>query len=106
MKSTVVGIFGSMESAQRAREALLAHGIDEVSVTLSIDLTADGVAAESPGQSFENQPGQSPSDSRAAASNEAVRSGVCTLTVDGPTGEVETLLRAGGARNVTRLQSP
>ena len=53
----------------------------EILWRLGVPLTDDGVAAEAPGQSFENQPGQPPADSRSARYGEAIRTGACVLSV-------------------------
>jgi hypothetical protein len=58
MRRSVVGIFDSEAGARQARDELLAAGISESSVVISTNLTHDGIAAEAPGQSYENQPGQ------------------------------------------------
>src|SRR5688500_861716 len=55
---TVVGVFDSVSAAEDARATLLEAGVPEKRIALSGGLTDDALAAEAPGQSFENQPGQ------------------------------------------------
>jgi hypothetical protein len=101
---TVVGIFDSLPAAEAARGTLLQAGIPEARIALSAELTADGVAAEAPGQSFENQPGQG-ADRKQAQYGEAVRSGGCVVSVFIRSEEekqyVEGLLRAKRACRTT-----
>ena len=52
----------------------------ETRIALSTDLTEDGIAAEVPGQSFENQPGQPAEQNAQARFGEAVRSGSCNAS--------------------------
>ena len=78
---TVVGIFASAAAAEEARGALLRAGVPENRIALSATLTDDGIAAEAPGQSFENQPGQPAGDRAMARYGEAVRSGACVVSV-------------------------
>jgi hypothetical protein len=51
----LIAVFGSEEEAIRAHSALVGNGIDPNDVAISIDLTRDGIAAEAPGQAYENQ---------------------------------------------------
>lgn len=99
---TVVGVFDSVGGARAAQRALLDAGMVEDRISLSADLTQDALAGEAPGQSYENQPGQSPRDSAAAPYSDAVRTGVCVVSVktDSQTeGErIERVLRERGAR--------
>ena len=78
---TVVGIFASATAAEEARSVLLDSGVPESRIALSTGLTDDGIAAEAPGQSYENQPGQPPEDSRLARHGERVRTGACVVSV-------------------------
>jgi len=78
---TVVGVFGSPAAAEQARFVLLDAGVPENRIALSATLTDDGIGAEAPGQSFENQPGQPRADSEVARYGEAVRTGGCVLSV-------------------------
>lgn len=99
----ITAIFDTVRAAQDARDALLREGLDEDSIVLSASQTADGVAAEAPGQSFENQPGQTEQDSESARFGTAVRSGTCALTLEAATGAEGALgqmLSACGARQV------
>ena len=77
---TVVGVFASPAAAEEARAALIEAGVPESRMALSAGLTDDGIAAEAPGQSFENQPGQ-PADRETARYGEAVRTGACVVSV-------------------------
>jgi hypothetical protein len=103
---TVVGIFASAAAAEEARRALLDAGMPENRMALSAGLTDDGIAAEAPGQSFENQPGQPASESRSARYGEAVRTGACVLSVFTRSAEerqyVEQLLSRNGAHITTQ----
>lgn len=78
---TVVGVFASRAAAEEASSALLLAGVPQARMALSAGLTDDGIAAEVPGQSFENQPGQPAADSAIARYGEAVRAGGCVLSV-------------------------
>jgi hypothetical protein len=51
----LIAVFASGEEAIRAHSALLGSGIDLSDVAISADLTSDGIAAEAPGQAYENQ---------------------------------------------------
>jgi hypothetical protein len=53
----LIAVFSSEEEAVLALFALVANGIDPNDVAISIDLTRDGIAAEAPGQAYENQGG-------------------------------------------------
>jgi hypothetical protein len=101
---TVVGVFASPAAAEQARGALLDGGLSGVRVALSVLLTDDGIAAEAPGQLYENQPGQASSDSRAARYGEAVLAGACALSVFTRSEEekqyVEQLLHRNGAHQI------
>jgi len=77
----VVGVFSSAVAAQHACETLRRAGVPERRIALSTHLTEDGIAAEVPGQSYENQPGQPPEQSAQARFGEAVRSGSCVVSV-------------------------
>lgn len=102
----VTGVFACAADAERARQALIAIGIDGDCVTLSVSQAVDGIAAEAPGQSYENQPGQAAADSKASWYATAVRSGDCALTVDAATAaeraRVGEMLRSCGARSIAR----
>ena len=51
----LIAVFASEGEAMRAHSALLGSGIDPKDVAISADLTRDGIAAEAPGQAYENQ---------------------------------------------------
>jgi hypothetical protein len=106
---TISGVFDSVAAAEQARAILMEAGVPVRRIAVSSDLTADGIAAEAPGQSFENQPGQGAGsavlegsrEKRAARFGEAVRSGACVLSVHARSAEerlmVEELMRRNGA---------
>ena len=54
-RKTMIAVFGSREGADAAREVLLEAGFGASDVTVSIDFSRDAIAAEAPGQAFENQ---------------------------------------------------
>lgn len=93
---TVVGIFGSVPAAEDAKAMLLQAGVPENRIAVSAALTEDAIAAEAPGQSFENQPGQR-HEKKTAEYGEAVRSGGCVVSVFARSDEesqyVEQLMR-------------
>lgn len=93
---TVVGVFDSVSAAEDARATLLQAGVSEKRIALSGGLTDDPLAAEAPGQSFENQPGQG-QERKTAQYGEAVRSGGCVVSVFARSDEeshyVERLMR-------------
>src|SRR5918994_5501264 len=94
---TVAAVFESMPAAEGAKATLMRAGVPEQRIAVSAGLTDDGIAAEVPGQSYENQPGQPAHDSEAARFGEAVRSGACVVSVlarsDEETDYVAELLR-------------
>ena len=94
---TVVAVFDSRPAADGAKAKLLRAGVPESRIALSAGLTDDGIAAEAPGQAYENQPGQPARDPQAARFAEAVRSGACVVSVlarsDEETDYVAALLR-------------
>ena len=105
----VSAVFDSVQRAEDAKRVLLEAGVPPGRIAVSSNLTADGIAAEAPGQSFENQPGQGAGDAvlaesqgkRAARFGEAARSGACVLSVRALSEEerlmAEGLLRHSGA---------
>jgi hypothetical protein len=103
VKRIVVGVFPDADAAERARRELIHAGFTEARIVASAPLTGDDIAAEAPGQSFENQPGQPPEDSAAARCAGAVRTGACILNVeiDSITEgvSIEQLMRRSGARH-------
>jgi len=94
---TVVAVFDSRPAAELAKATLLRAGVPENRIAVSAGLTDDGIAAEVPGQAYENQPGQPARDAQAARFSEAVRSGACVVSVlarsDEETDYVAELLR-------------
>jgi hypothetical protein len=94
---TVVAVFDSRPAAEGAKATLLRAGVPESRIALSAGLTDDGIAAEAPGQAYENQPGQPVREAKAARFGEAVRSGACVVSVlarsDEETDYVAALLR-------------
>jgi hypothetical protein len=104
MTQRISAVFDTLEAAQRARAGLLEHGIGAERIGLSTSLTDDGIAGEAPGHTYENQPGQSRSDSAAARYGSAMRSGGCVLTVaadsDADRKRIAALMAARGARHV------
>jgi hypothetical protein len=94
---TVVAVFDSRPAAEGAKATLLRAGVPESRIAVSAGLTDDGIAAEAPGQAYENQPGQPAREAEAARFSEAVRSGACVVSVlarsDEETDYVAELLR-------------
>lgn len=103
MGALVRAIFRKEEDALRAKDECLTAGIPVERITLSVSETADGIAAEAPGESYENQPGEARADAaegglirrigdwiggeashdrQQAKYGEMVRAGVRVLTVD------------------------
>lgn len=106
-KPLVTGIFDSSAAAARAREALLAQGIAGERVTTSAVETSDGIAAEAPGEAYENQAGEDEESAERGRFGSAVRSAVCTVSVDAGGSPAERrkigdVLRSSGAREVTQ----
>jgi hypothetical protein len=109
----VTGVFGTMAAAERIREQLIENGVSEGRITLSRPITEDPIAGEWMGQSYENQPNQGSGRPREhdtsgeAHYNEAVRSGVCVVSVDVAGDDADTIqqvLRAGGARETAHRE--
>ncbi|HEX6632339.1 MAG TPA: hypothetical protein VF038_00125 [Usitatibacter sp.] len=104
MATRLTGIFDTVSAAERARDALVAEGIARERITLSASQTSDGIAAEAPGETYENQAGEDRASVERGRFGSAIRSAVCALTVDS-TGEEErvgAILRSRGAREVMR----
>jgi hypothetical protein len=120
---TTVGIFGSVQAAESARAALIDYGIGKDRISLSTHLTQDAIAAEAPGQSYENQSYRGsdkatglgwlhsllgrkvPTDMERARYNEAIRTATCVLSVEWEGGgdseeqkHIEALMQKNGAR--------
>jgi hypothetical protein len=107
----LVGLFASVDAGQRARQALVAAGIDEQRIVLSANMLEDAIAAEFPGQAYENQDYASSDQVRApggwtdrdqARYGSQVRSAACIVNVrlDSRTdlARVSVLLVQAGAR--------
>jgi hypothetical protein len=105
---SITGVFGSMTAAEQLRRQLIDAGVAPGCITISRPLTEDPIAGEWLGQSYENQPGQgsgAPAErdtNDEAKYNEAVRSGVCVVSVDveasSDRGSIERAMRDAGAR--------
>jgi len=105
----VTGIFDSSAAPAHAREALLAQGICGERIAVSAMETSDGIAAEAPGESYENQAGEDAESAERARFGSAARSALCTVSVEAGDSEPERrrigeLLAASGAREV--MQAP
>jgi hypothetical protein len=106
-RRSVVGIFRTEDGARQAYEELIGAGFPGNSVIISANLGHDDIAAEAPGQSYENQPGQAGTGGwfgsvtgrnarqvrRGAQFEDAVRSGSSVVTVEAVS--VEQIERAG-----------
>jgi hypothetical protein len=88
-------VFGNTAAAEHARDELAQSGI--LRVALSRCLTEDGIAAEAPGQGYENQPGERDEENDIAPYMDAVLSGAVVLTV-----EAETAAQTRSAENIAR----
>lgn len=101
-RNIVIGAFASPSDAEQAKSRLVAAGIADSSIALSADLAADALAAECPGQSYTNQPGQPPTENFTAAGADTAHVGGCVLRVElAPNADrvaVETIMRESGAR--------
>lgn len=97
----VVGVFPDLRACERARRSVCEAGVEPSRMRVSRAFTEDGIAAEAPGQSFENQPGQPESDSAQAPYAEALRSGACALSVSCESAEdrewIDEMLRRAGS---------
>ncbi|HUQ73328.1 MAG TPA: hypothetical protein VM183_01280 [Burkholderiales bacterium] len=96
MSTVAVGVFAGAAEAAQARARLVAEGVGLERITLSSEHSADDIAAEAPGQSYEQQ---NPSDSTAAAKADArhntlLRTGGCALSVTASSREESARLRA------------
>ncbi len=101
--TVLAAAFADPVEARSAVQALVAAGIGEERIVLSIPLTDDAIAAEAPGQSFENQSYEA-SDDVDARFNELMRTAACVVSVKQvPAGESDSLaelLRSRGAHAV------
>ena len=53
--STLIAVFAGDAEAAAARQALIDSGVSLSDIAMSTNLTSDGIAAEAPGQAYENQ---------------------------------------------------
>jgi hypothetical protein len=99
MSEVIAALFDSLEDAGRAEIALLVSGLPPSRLCLSRSMTEDGLAAEAPGQSYENQTGEDPAVAKFA---EAVRGAVYVMNVAVRSRDealaAAALLQANGAR--------
>jgi len=105
MNQIIAGLYGSLEAAGRAQAALVLAGVADRRICVSRSLTEDGIAAEAPGQSYENQNDE---DSASAKFTDAVLGAVCVVSVKvmsrGEAALAAAVLRNNGARGgVLRL---
>ncbi len=111
--TTLAATFGNPSDAALARASLVRAGVSAERVALSINFTLDdAIAAEYPGQSYENQEyrgsdqvkvGGGYTDTDRARFNEEVRAAACVLTVqlEPEKGEaIAGMLRELGAKSV------
>ncbi|MDT3669662.1 MAG: hypothetical protein ROZ37_04930 [Aromatoleum sp.] len=103
----ITGVFSSTGEAEHARQRLVEAGVAENRIGVSTDLTADGIAAECPGQSYSNQPGQDSQGIDVDPSSDAVHGGTCVVSVDlggsADSGRVEQIMRQCGAQPHTSV---
>ena len=101
MRQRIVGVFESSKAAEQARTALVKVGIPGERIAVSRDPTEDAIAAEAPGQTYHNQPGQAANDTAWARYGELLRVGNTVISVEVPTRRetmlIEDLLRRNGA---------
>jgi hypothetical protein len=104
MGRTAVGIFESVNAAEKARDELLRSGVSAERIAVSANLTDDDIASEAPGQSYEHQTytGSDGADTHRARYGDAVRTGACVLSVASRSGgdcrQLQLLMRREGAR--------
>jgi hypothetical protein len=100
----IVGVFQDLPACEHARRMVCDAGVEAARVELSRPSAEDGIAAEAPGQSFENQPGQPEDDSAVSRYGESLRSGACALSVTCDSAEdrewIDELLRRAGSTGV------
>lgn len=96
----VTGAFATPADAERAKSRLVEAGIPAGGIALSADLADDALAAECPGQTYSNQPGQPSGEDFAAAGADTAHAGGCMLRVelvpDADRGAVEAIMRECG----------
>jgi hypothetical protein len=99
MLRVLQAVFGNAPAAERARDELVRLGMERVAISRC--LTEDGIAAEAPGQGYDNQPGQRREEADLAPYVDAVLSGAFVLTVEvetaGEARSAEAVLRRNGA---------
>jgi hypothetical protein len=98
----VFGVFRSLEAAEQSKQELARLGIDVSRIVLSRPLAEDGIAAEAPGQNYENQPGERPSFRTDYVDD--ILGGAALLTVEPHStkekAKIELLLQRTGAYRV------
>ncbi|HEX2241419.1 MAG TPA: hypothetical protein VHJ82_09795 [Actinomycetota bacterium] len=110
---TVMGIFDRPDDAEKLKEELLEAGIARHRIVISRLVTEDGIAAEAPGQSYENQHagdeafvGEVPDPEKFA---EAVRRSACVVSVVARSPidkqQIARLMRRHGARQTVETRS-
>ena len=99
MSEIIAALFDSLEAAARAKTALVESGVAQGRLCVSRCITEDGVAAEAPGQPYENQTDEDPASARFT---EAVLGAGCVLSVRVSSKQeialAAALLRNNGAR--------
>ena len=106
MNRIIAGLYDSLEAAGRAQAALVLAGVADRRICVSRSMTEDGIAAEAPGQSYENQ--NDDENSASAKFTDAVLGAVCVVSVKvmsrGEAALAAAVLRNNGARGgVLRL---
>lgn len=103
----VTGVFSSTGDAERAKQRLVEAGVAENCIELSTNLTGDAIAAEYPGQSYSNQPGQSSEGVAMDPCSDAFHGGSCVVSVDlsgnADSHSVEQVMRQCGAQQRTSV---
>lgn len=110
---TVVGIFDSPSDAEKVKDELLEAGVARHRIVVSRLLSEDSLAAEAPGQSYENQQssdelivGRYPDPEKFG---EAVRSGACVVAVAARSHvdkkQIAELMRRFGARGTIEARA-
>lgn len=105
---TIVGIFRSRSAAESARAELIEAGIAGHRIALSANLTEDAIAAEAPGQSYENQSywTADEADTRRARFHDEVVGAACVVSVASDARDreriAEVLKRKGARRTMLR----
>lgn len=109
---TVVGIFDSPGDAEKVKDELLEAGVAAHRIMVSRLLAEDDIAAEAPGQSYENQhPADESLVGRLPAPEpfaEAVRGGACVVAVVARSHldkkQIAELMRRYGARDTVEAR--